>query len=115
MEGTSHPVKGAEGGSGAVCSEVDINGGGIEGLMAKERLDGEQVRAIFVQVGAEGMPERMAGEPPWPSEAVFMSMDVPGKEPGVDRPVLPILFWEKIPHRFSIGKPVLCQDVQGGL
>ena len=83
--------------------------------MAEESLDSEQIRIIFVQVGAERMPERVAGEPPWPSEAVLMGMDVPGKEPGVNRPVLPMLFWEKIAQRLPAGKPVLCQDVQGSL
>ena len=114
MRSTSHPVKGADGGDGAVPGEVDINGGGIEGLMSKEGLDGEEVDAVFVEVGAEGVAEGMAGEPSGPAEAVLMGMDVPGEEEGVDRPVLPVLLWEKITHRPSAGKPVLSEDVQSG-
>ena len=64
MGATSHPVEWADGGGGAVPGEVDIERGGIQGFMAKEGLDGEEVGAVFVQVGAEGMPERMAGKPP---------------------------------------------------
>ena len=115
MEITSHPVKGADSGGCAICGKVDIKGGGIQGFMAEESFDGEQIRAIFVQVGAERMAKRVAGKPSWPSKAVFMGMDVPGKEPGVNRPVLSVLLWEKIAQRFSAGKPVLCQDVQSGL
>ena len=112
---TSHPVEWANSGDCAIPGEVDINGGRIQGFMPEERLDCEEVGAVFVQVSAEGMPERMAGEPSGPTEAVLMGMDVPGKEEGVDRPVLPILLWEEIAHRLSAGKPVLSQDVQGGL
>ena len=115
MDVTSHAVEWADSRGGAIPGEMDINGGGIERLMSKEGLDGEEVGAVFIEVGAEGMPEGMAGESLWPAEAFLMGMDVPGEEEGVDRAVLPILLWEKITHRFSAGKPVLSQDVQGGL
>ena len=59
---------------------MDVNGGGFNGPVAQEGLDGEQVRAIFVKIGAESMVEGMAGEPLRPAKAPFMGMDVPGEE-----------------------------------
>ena len=115
MGNTSHPVEWADSGGGAIPGKVNINSGGIQGLMSKESFDREEVGAVFIEVCAEGVAKRMAGEPPWPAEAVLMGMDVPGEEEGVDRPVLPILLWEKITQRLSAGKPVLSQDVQSGL
>ena len=112
---TSHPVEWADSGGRTISGEVDIDGSGIERFMSKEGLDGEEVSTVFIEVGAEGMPKGMAGEPPGPAEAFLMGMDVPGEEEGVNRPVLSILLWEKITQRLSAGKPVLSQDVQGGL
>ena len=83
--------------------------------MSKESLDGKEVSAVFVQVCAEGMAEGMTGQPLGPSEAEFMGMDVPGEEKGINRPVQSALFWEEIPHRFAIGKPVLRKDVKCGM
>ena len=114
MGATSHPVKRTDGSVGAIPGEVDINEGGTQGLMSKELLDGEQVGTVFVQMGTAGMPEGMAGEPPWPSEAVLVGMDVPGKEERINGLILSALFWEEISRRFIISKPVLCKDVKGG-
>ena len=51
--------------------------------MSQQSFNGKQVNAILIQMGAEGMPERMAGEPALPAKAVLMGMDMPGKEKGV--------------------------------
>ena len=115
MGATSHPVEGAYGSGDTVPGKVDIERGGTQGLMSKEGLDGEQVGAVFIQVGAERMAKSVAGEPPGPSKAVFMSMDVPGEEKGINGFILAVLFWEEVSHGFSIGKPVLRKNVKGDL
>ena len=115
MEITAHPIEGADGSENAVPGKVHIERGRIQGLMTKERLDGEQIRAIFVEVCAERMAKRVASEPPWPSEAILMSMDVPGEEKGINGFILAVLFWEEVSHGFSIGKPVLRKNVKGDL
>ena len=71
-ETTSHAVERTDGRDGAIPGEVDINGGGVQGLMSKESLDGEEISAVFVEVCAEGMPEGMAGQAVGPAEAFLM-------------------------------------------
>ena len=58
MPHPAHPVKGADGAfDGTAAGQVDIDGRGGDRLMPHEGLDGEQVRAVLVEVGAEGMAE----------------------------------------------------------
>lgn len=83
--------------------------------MPHEGLDGEQVRAVLVEVGAESVPEGMAGDALRPAQAAFVCMDVPGKEEGVDGLVPAGLFREKVSHGTAAFEPVLCQDVKGRL
>lgn len=94
---------------------MDVNGGGFEGSVSQESLDGEQISPIFVKVCAESVAEGMAGEPLRPTEAPFMGMDMPGKEKGINGCVNAGLFREKPAPGASISKPVLCEEVQGGL
>lgn len=82
--------------------------------MPKQCLDGKQVNAILVQMGAESMAERMAGEPALPSQPVLMGMDMPGEEKGVNGPVLPVLLREEIAPWPSAFKPVLGKQVESG-
>lgn len=44
--------------------------------MSKQGLNGKQIDPIFIEVGAEGMPEGMTGQPLIPAKAAFMFMDV---------------------------------------
>ena len=60
MARTSHPVKRADGTASAIFRQMDIDDGGMDGLMAKEGLDGEQVGAVLVKMGAESMPQGVA-------------------------------------------------------
>ena len=48
--------------------------------MSQQSFNGKQVNAILIQMGAEGMPERMTGESAFPAKAVLMGMDMSGKE-----------------------------------
>ena len=82
--------------------------------MSQQSFNGKQVNAILIQMGAESMPERMAGEPALPAKAVLMGMDMPGKEKGVNGPVLSVLLGEKISPGFSVLKPVLGKQVKSG-
>ncbi len=43
--------------------------------MSQQSFNGKQVNAILIQMGAESMPERMAGEPALPAKAVLMVSD----------------------------------------
>ncbi len=57
----------------------------------------------------------MAGEPVFPAKALLVFPDVSPEEPGVNGPVLAILFWEEEARWPAIGVPVLGEDVQGGI
>ena len=55
----------------------------------------------------------MAGEPPGPSELLFVAPDMPRQEEGVDGTGGVRLFWEEPPGGSSTGEPVLCEDIKG--
>ncbi len=59
----------------------------------------------------ESMAEGMAGKPSGPSQAVFVLMDMPGKEKSINRPGGIRLFWEKLFHRPAAGEPVFRKDI----
>ena len=44
--------------------------------MAKECFYGEQIGAVFIQMGAKGVAERMTGEALFPAKAALMLMDM---------------------------------------
>ena len=115
MARTSHPVKRADGTASAIFRQMDIDDGGMDGLMAKEGLDGEQVRAVLVKMGAESMPQGVAGDALRPAQAAFVCMDMPGKEESVDGLVPAGLFREKVSHGTAAFEPVVCKDVKGRL
>lgn len=58
-----------------VFSKMDIDRGGIQGFMAKQRFDGEQIRSIFVKMGTKSMAERMAGEPMFQAKGGLHGID----------------------------------------
>lgn len=91
---------------------MDINGGGVQGLMPKNCFNSKQVCAVLIKMGSQGMPERMAGNTPGPAEPVFVFVDMPGKEESVDGPVRVSLFREKPSHGSPACKPVLCKDIK---
>ena len=94
---------------------MDIDDGGMDGLMAQEGLDGEQVRAVLVKMGAESMPKGVAGDTLRPAQAAFVCMDMPGKEKGVNGLIPAGLFGEKVSHGTPAFEPVLCKDVKSRL
>ena len=55
----------------------------------------------------------MAGEPPGPTELLFVAPDMPRQEEGVDGPGGIRLFREEPPGGPATGEPVLCEDIQG--
>lgn len=91
---------------------MDINGGRVQGFMSKDCLDGKKVCAVFVKMGSQGMPERMTGNTSFPSEPVFVFMDMPGQEEGVDWPARVSLFREKPSHGSPACEPVLRKDAK---
>lgn len=93
--------------------EMDIDGSGSNCFVAHEFFNREKVDAIFIEMGAEGMPERMAGKTLRPAETGFMSGDVSEKEVGIDRFIRTTLFVEEIIHRSAAFKPVLRKDIEG--
>ena len=92
---------------------MDIDNGGRERLMAHECLDGHKISAIFIEMGPESMAESMAGDPFWPAELFFVSMDMPGDKEGIDGAGRVCLLGEEQAGRPSVCKPVLCKDIQG--
>ena len=78
-----------------------------------KRLNGKQVNAILIKMGAKSMPERMTGKSVLLAQPVLMGMDMPGKEKGVNGPVLSILFGEEKFPGLSALKPVSCKQVNG--
>ena len=107
---TSHAVEWADSGDGAIPGEVDIDGGGIERLMSKEGLDGEEVSAVFIEVCAEGMSQGVAGQAVWPAEAFLMGKEGLVYGIGDDMLVRVTLFREKPSHRLSISLPIIGED-----
>lgn len=82
--------------------------------MSKESLDGKEVGAILIEVGAKSMAEGMAGEPVFPAEAVLMGMDMPGKEKGINGPVFPVLLREEKAAGSAVSEPVFGEQVECG-
>lgn len=80
-------VQRADGSAGAIGSKVDVNRSGGDGFMPEQCLDCKQIRAVLVEMGAESMPEGMAGQLFLPTEPPLMLMDMAGQEKGVNRPV----------------------------
>lgn len=92
---------------------MDIDGSGSNCFVAHEFFNREKIDAAFIEMGAEGMPERMAGKTFRPSKTGFMSSDVSEKEVGIDRFIGTALFVEEIIHRLAAFKPVLRKDIEG--
>lgn len=91
---------------------MDIEGGGIQRLMSKEGFDGEQIRAVFIKMGAESVAERMAGKAVADAKLVFFCKDelVHGIS---DHMLLGLSgLREKPAYWFAKGKPVGGEDFQ---
>ena len=58
------------------------------------------------------MAEGMACKPVFPTETVFMGMDVAGKKKCIDGFIFSVLFWKKEASGFTSFKPVFRQKVQ---
>ena len=62
----------------AANSQIYIDNSRFKRLMAEQSLNGHKISAVLIEMSAEGMTERMAGDTPWPAEIIFMLMDVSG-------------------------------------
>lgn len=84
--------------------------------MSKKRFNCEQVRTVFIEVGAEGMPERMAGEPAGHPQFCFFGRNKLVDGIGNHMLLWVIGLWEKPAGWFSIRKPVGGEgfECQGG-
>ena len=65
--------------------------------MSEQGFNGEQIRSVFIKVGAKSMAERVAGKPFFPAKTAFMLVDVSGKKKGINRPIWICLFWKEPP------------------
>ena len=72
MEITSGPVKRGYYISGRIRSQVDIEQGRIQGSVPHKVFDSQKVSPVFIEMGAKGMAEGMAGEPVFPAKGIFM-------------------------------------------
>lgn len=107
---SSYQVKRADSLTDTIRSKMHVNGGGVQGFMPKESLDGKQVGTILVKMGAEGMAEGMAGQTVWPAKPLLVGMDMSGEIEGVDGLVSTMLFWKEPVCGSAVSKPVLGQD-----
>lgn len=112
MNDTSHLIQGISGLRKSCRSQMNIDGCGSQRLMPKISLNSKKISSIFIEMRAKCMAERMAGDTPWPSESVFMLVDMPGKKKGVNRTIRVVLFWEQPSSRSVIFKPVFSKDIQ---
>ena len=81
--------------------------------MSHEFFYEEEVGAVLIKMGPEGMTESVAGDTPFPAELLFMFMYLPADEPGVNRPVRPALLREEVASWPSAFEPVFGKDIQG--
>ena len=91
---------------------MDVDHGGIQRLVPHECFDGQQINAVLIKMGSEGVSERMTGKALWPSKLFFMSLYVPGKKKGINRTGRIRLLREKPAGRTSAGEPVFSKDVK---
>ena len=76
MAATSHEVKRALDRPADRIRKLDVNGGGTQGFMSKQRFDGKQIRAIFIKMCGKGMPECVCSDPVFPAKLFFMGSDI---------------------------------------
>ena len=112
MGGTSHPVKRADRIMCPIRSKMDINGGGVQRFMSKQGLNGEKVGAIFVEMGAESVAERVAGQLMLQAKFVFFGRDKLVNGIRNDMLVGMVPFREEPAGWFSKSEPVVRKDLQ---
>lgn len=91
---------------------MNIEQSRIQGLMSHKIFDGQQVCPIFIKIGSESMPERMACDPVLPAERFFIGANMLHDVKGINIPGRIGLFWEKPAAGKSVFKPVLCENIQ---
>ena len=92
---------------------MDVDGGGTDGAVPHQFLQGEQVGPVLVMVGGKGVAERVAGEAVLPPQFLFVREYEVGDALVVDwLGNVPLLREEEVPRAFPGGKrvPVLQDD-----
>lgn len=80
--------------------------------MSHKGFDRQEVSAVFIEMGTKRMPERMAGDPVFPAEGIFMCAHMAHDIKGINRAGRIRLFWKKPAGWAVISKPVFRKDVQ---
>ena len=73
---------------------MKINQGGFQRFMSEKLFDKDEIRTVFVKMCTECMTERMTCEAPFPSEFIFVSVDVLTKVESINRGIIAALFGE---------------------
>ena len=80
--------------------------------MPKKLFYGEKICSILIQMGSEGVTERVAGQLLLPSQFFFVGMNMPAEIEGIYGSVRTILFGEEIASGLSSFIPILGENVQ---
>ena len=83
--------------------------------MSHKVFNRQEVSAVFIEMGAKGMTERMAGEAVLPARGILMGAHMAHDVKGINRAGRIRLFWEKPSGWPVVSKPVFGKDVQGFL
>lgn len=94
------------------CLAECLKESGVQGFMSHKGFDRQEVSAVFIEMGTKRMPERMAGDPVFPAEGIFMCAHMAHDIKGIDRAGRIRLFWKKPAGWAVISKPVFRKDVQ---
>ena len=112
MEITSGPVKRGYYISGRIRSQVDIEQGSIQGSVPHKVFDSQKVSPVFIEMGAKGMAEGMAGEPVFPAKGIFMGPHMTADIKSINGTGRICLFREKPPGWSIVCKPVFGKDIK---
>ena len=91
---------------------MDIEQSGVQGFMSHKGFDRQEVSAVFIEMGTKRMPERMAGDPVFPAEGIFMCAHMAHDIKGINRAGRIRLFWKKTAGWAVISIPVFRKDFQ---
>lgn len=94
------------------CLAECLKESGVQGFMSHKGFDRQEVSAVFIEMGTKRMPERMAGDPVFPAEGIFMCAHMAHDIKGINRAGRIRLFWKKPAGWAVISKPVFRKDVQ---
>ena len=77
---------------------MDIEQGRIQGSVPHKVFDSQKVSPVFIEMGAKGMAEGMAGEPVFPAKGIFMGPHMTADIKSINGTGRICLFREKPPE-----------------